>query len=215
MSTPKIAIADDHQLVRDGIIRLLNSLNYEVQYDCENGKKIVDYCCSNPVDIVLMDINMPELDGIAATARLRDECPDVKVIALSMLDDDLSLIRMMKAGAKSYILKDAPPAELNKAIKGVSEQGYYYSEFLSGRLINSLGATHEENVEQILSSLSDREIEFLKHACSGLTYKEIASIMCVSPRSIDGYRDSLFEKLNARSRVELAIFAIKHNLVQI
>lgn len=215
MSTPKIAIADDHRLVRDGIIRLLNSLDYPVQFDCENGKEIVEYCVKNPVDIVLMDINMPELDGIAATARLRDECPDVKVIALSMLDDDLSLIRMMKAGAKSYVLKDAPPDELNKAIKGVSEQGYYYSEFLSGRLINSLGAAHDENIEHILSDLNDREIEFLKHSCSGLTYKEIASIMCVSPRSIDGYRDSLFEKLNARSRVELAIFAIKHNLVKI
>jgi DNA-binding NarL/FixJ family response regulator len=215
MNPLRIAIADDHHLVRDGIVKLLHSLNYEVQRECENGEEIVNYCMEHPTDIVLMDINMPVMDGIAATSALRESAPHTKVIALSMLDDDLSLIRMMRAGAKSFIPKEAPAAELKKAIDQVAEKGYYYSEFVSERLISSISAPPENNIEKVLESLSDREIDFLKLACSGLTYKEIADKMCVSPRSIDGYRDSLFEKLEVRSRVELAIFAIKHHLVKI
>lgn len=211
----KIVIADDHNLVRDAIAQLLSSLGYVVSHQCKNGQEVVAHCQKNPTDIVLMDINMPILDGIKATAQLRELSPDTKVIALSMLDDDLSLIRMMKAGAKSYVLKESSGQELNKAIQEVATKGHYYSDFLSERLINSLGAGNDGNIENTLSSLSDREMEFLRHACTGLTYKEIADVMCVSPRSVDGYRDSLFEKLNARSRVELAIFAIKHHIVEI
>lgn len=216
MANPlKIAIADDHTLVREGITNIVRSLGYEVCHTCENGEEIVEYCKANPTNIVLMDINMPVMNGISATAKLRELCPGTSVIALSMLDDDFSLIRMMKAGAKSYVLKDAPASELGDAIKGVAEQGYYYSNFLSSRLINTIGAHREENIETILESLTDRELEFLRHACTGLTYKEVADIMCVSPRSVDNYRDSLFEKLHARSRVELAIFAIKYHIVEI
>lgn len=214
-SSPRIAIADDHSLVREGIVRLLGSLGYEVSFACKNGKEIVEYCAENKPDIVLMDISMPIMDGIAATIQLRESVPNTSVIALSMLDDDLSLIRMMRAGAKSYVLKDAPSKELDEAIKGVMQNGYHYSSFISGRLIQSLGAPVNESIEKVLESLSEREITFLRHACSGLTYKEIADRMCVSPRSIDGYRDSLFDKLGLHSRVELAIFAIKHHLVQI
>ncbi len=211
----KIAIADDHRLVRDGITKLLSSRGFEVRFEAENGQQIVDYCRENQLDIVLMDINMPIMNGITATAQLRDVSPSTGVIALSMFDDDFSLIRMLKAGAKSYVLKEAPASELEKAILEVSEKGFYYSDFVSSRLITSLGVNREENVEQVLESLSDRELEFLRHACTGLTYKEIADKMCVSPRSVDGYRDNLFVKLNVRSRVELAIFAIKNHIVQI
>lgn len=213
--TFKIVIADDHALVRDGISQLVSGLGHTVSHQCQNGQEVIDYCSQHPADIVLMDINMPIMDGIKATAQLREVCPDTKVIAMSMLDDDLSLIRMMKAGAKSYVLKESPPEELDKAIKGVAANGYYYSEFLSGRLIHSLGSPDENNLENMLGSISEREMEFLKHSCTGLTYKEIADKMCVSPRSIDGYRDALFEKLEVRSRVELAIFAIKHHIVRI
>lgn len=215
MSILKIAIADDHHLVRDGITKLLGSRGYKISFEAENGQEIVDYCSQNPIDIVLMDINMPIMNGITATAQLRDLCPATSVIALSMFDDDLSLIRMMKAGAKSYVLKEAPISELEQAIVGVKEKGFYYSDFVSNRLITSLGTNREENIEKILESLTDRELEFLRLACTGLTYKEIADKMCVSPRSVDGYRDNLFMKLNARSRVELAIFAIKYHIVRI
>lgn len=214
-SSLKIAIADDHTLVREGITKLVRGLGYDVCHACENGEEIVNYCRKNPINIVLMDINMPVMNGISATAKLRDLCPNTGVIALSMLDDDFSLIRMMKAGAKSYVLKDAPASELNDAIRGVAEQGYYYSNFLSSRLINTISAQRDENIESLLESLTDRELEFLRYACTGLTYKEVADKMCVSPRSVDNYRDALFEKLNAHSRVELAIFAIKYHIVEI
>lgn len=215
MKSLKIAIADDHQLVRGGINKLLTSRGYTIEFEAENGEEIVEYCVKNPTDIVLMDINMPVMNGITATAKLRELCPSTKVIALSMFDDDFSLIRMIKAGAKSYVLKEAPVDELEKAIIGVAEQGFFYSDFVSKRLINTLGGNPDESLEKTLDSLSEREIEFLKYACTGLTYKEIADKMCVSPRSVDGYRDNLFVKLNVRSRVELAIFAIKNHIVQI
>lgn len=215
MNDLKIAIADDHRLVRDGITKLLGSRGFKIGFEAENGQEIVEYCSQNPIDIVLMDINMPVMNGITATAQLRDLCPATSVIALSMFDDDLSLIRMMKAGAKSYVLKEAPISELEQAIVSVKEKGFYYSDFVSNRLISSLGTSREENIEKILESLTERELEFLRLACTGLTYKEIADKMCVSPRSVDGYRDNLFVKLNVRSRVELAIFAIKYHIVRI
>src|SRR5690606_29156681 len=123
----------------------LGSRGYHVIFEAQNGQEIIDYCSQNATDIMLMDINMPIMNGITATARLRDLCPSTGVIAMSMFDDDFSLIRMMKAGAKSYVLKEAPASELEKAIIGVSENGFYYSDFVSNRLITSLGANREEN----------------------------------------------------------------------
>ncbi len=215
MSEPRIVIADDHPIVRAGVKNLLASKGYTLVEECEDGKQALDYCIANPVDLVLMDINMPVMDGYEATSELRKACPNVKVIALSMLNSDVSLIRMIRSGAKSYVLKESPAEELDAAIKAVLAHGYYYSEFVSSRLIESFGTKKSEDAHELVESLTEREISFLNYACTELTYREIADKMSVSHRSVDGYRDSLFTKLDLKSRVGLALFAIKYGLVQV
>jgi len=209
----KIAIADDHKLVRDGIANLLISHKFNVVYQCENGKLMHSYALENEVDVILMDLNMPVMNGWEATKALQKDKPSVRVIGLSMYDDDLSVLRMIKAGARGYLLKDAEPEELVRAINDVHTNGFYSSDFVTGHLFKSI--SNPESEGNILEILSDREIEFLKLCCSEFTYKEIASQMNVSPRTTDGYRDTLFAKLGARSRVGLVLAAVKLHIVKV
>ncbi len=211
----KIAIADDHNLVRNGIADLLRHEGLEVDFLASNGKEMLDYAIDNNPDVVLMDINMPLMDGWEATEALKKECPNVKVIALSVLDDDLSVIRMLRAGARGYLLKDSEPKELVKAINTVYDSGYYHTDFVSSRLMKVVTGGEANGEIHAMDALTDREMEFLKFTCSELTYKEIADKMFLSPRTIDGYRDSLFNKLNIKSRVGLVLYAIKHRIVEV
>ena len=120
----KIAIADDHKLVRNGIANLLISRDFNVTYQCENGKEMYEYALKNDVDVVIMDMNMPVMNGWEATAALQKDKPSVKVIGLSMLDDDLSVVKIIRAGARGYLLKDAEPAELVRAVHDVYKNGF-------------------------------------------------------------------------------------------
>jgi DNA-binding NarL/FixJ family response regulator len=159
-----------------------------------------------------MDINMPEMNGFDTTLWLRDNYPLVNVLALSMHEDENSIIRMIRNGAKGYVLKDDSPEDLKKAMDAVVDGGFYYSDRVTGRVIRKIKDDRDDND---LQNLNDREIEFLKLVCTELTYKEIAAKMHLSPRTIDGYRDQLFAKLNVKSRVGLAMFAIKHGIVHL
>jgi DNA-binding NarL/FixJ family response regulator len=187
---------------------------YQVIGECNNGKEFMTLLKSmERPDIALLDINMPEMDGYETAIRLSQEYPEIKVIALSMYDDEKSIIRMIKAGARGYVLKDADPTELRKAFDDVISKGYYYSDLVSGVLVHSLHYDEPGNQKKV--NINDRETEFLKFACTELTYKEIADRMCLAPRTIDGYRETLFEKLNVKSRVGLVMYAIRNGLVQI
>lgn len=213
-----ISLVDDHVLLRNGLANLLRDLEYDVLYEASNGKEFIEKVSTIAVpDVVLMDINMPVMDGYETTLWLKTNYPDTKVLALSMYDDENAIIRMLKNGAKGYILKDCEPQELKGAINSVLSKGFYYSEMVTGRLINSINQFDNKegsSVKEILG-LNKKEIEFLKLSCTELTYKEIAEKMFVSPRTIDGYRDGLFEKLNIRSRVGLVLFAIKNGIVSV
>lgn len=209
----KIAIADDHKLVREGIVNLLLGQDFDVVHQCENGKRIHEFVLENDVDIVLMDLNMPVMNGWEATKAIKQDKPSVKVIGLSMYDDDLSVLRIIKAGACGYLLKDVEPAQLIKAIHDVHINGFYSSDLVAGYLFRSI--SNPQNDGNLIELLSDRETEFLKLCCTELTYKEIADKMHVSPRTIDGYRDSLFSRLGARSRVGLVMAAIKLHIVEL
>jgi len=135
---------------------------------------------------------------------------------LSMYDDEHAIIRMLKNGAKGYILKEADPEELKRAINDVMTKGVHYSELVTGKLLHAVHKGNgPENEGNPLLQLNEREIEFLKLASTEMTYKEIADHMYLSPRTIDGYRDALFEKLNIKNRIGLVLFAIKHNIVHI
>jgi len=163
-----------------------------------------------------MDINMPEMDGFETTQWLKQNHPEVKVLALSMYDNETSIIRMLKCGAKGYILKDSEPAELKAAIAAIMDKGFYYSDLVSGKLMHAINKMDDDGDGlKSLVPLNDRETDFLKYTCTEHTYKEIADKMFVSPRTIDGYRDALFEKLQVKTRVGLVMYAIKNGIVNL
>ncbi|HUQ97097.1 MAG TPA: response regulator transcription factor [Chitinophagaceae bacterium] len=213
----KVALVDDHVLLRKGLAGLITNLGYNIHLECDNGNELMQKLKSSDApDIVLMDINMPEMDGYQTTLWLKKTHPLIRVLALSMYDDEASIIRMIKNGAKGYIVKDADPLLLKTAIDTVISKGFYYSEMVTGRLVHSVQHMDEEESDTTeLLKLNEREIQFLKLASTEMTYKEIAEKMFLSARTIDGYRDALFEKLNIKSRVGLVLYAIRNKIVQV
>ena len=212
-----IALTDDHTLLRNGLAALVTSLGHTVLFEADNGKDFISKLDKNNLpELVLLDINMPVMDGYDTAQWIKTNHYDIKVLALSMYDNENSIIRMLKCGAKGYILKDSEPAELKAAIEAVMSKGFYYSDLVSGKLIHAINKLDDDdNGLKSLIQLNDRETDFLKYACTEMTYKEIADKMFVSPRTIDGYRDALFEKLHVKTRVGLVMYAIKNGVVNV
>ena len=211
-------LVDDHVLLRNGLANLIESFgNYKVLFQASNGKAFIEKLKPNLLPhLVLLDINMPEMDGYETCLWLRENYPEIKVLALSMYDNENAVIRMFKAGAKGYILKDCDPAELKAALHDVITKGFYYSEMVTSKLIHTISTLDEkDNSAKNVIKLNDREINFLKLVCTELTYKEIADKMFLSPRTIDGYRDDLFQKLNVKTRVGLVMYAIKNGIINL
>jgi two-component system invasion response regulator UvrY len=207
----KIVLVDDHILLRSGLRGLIDSFdNCTVLFEANNGKDFIGKLNAEEIpDIVLMDINMPEMDGYETTLWIKDNHPEIKVLALSMYDNENAIIRMLRAGVKGYILKDCDPSELHYAINSIITSGFYYTENVTGKLISMV--SKKDSIDE----LNEREITFLKLVCSELTYKEIADKMYKGARTIDGYRDALFEKLNVKTRVGLVLYAIKNGIVNL
>lgn len=214
---PSIVLVDDHSLLRMGLASMVESQGNTVLFEADNGKEFQEKLdAENLPHLVLMDINMPEMDGFETTQWLKQNHPQVHVLALSMYDNETSIIRMLKCGAKGYILKDSEPAELKEAIHAIMTKGFYYSDLVSGKLMHAINKMDDETDDlKSLVPLNDRETTFLKYTCTELTYKEIADKMFVSHRTIDGYRDALFEKLKLKTRVGLVMYAIKNGIVNI
>lgn len=214
----KVALVDDHQLFRKGIAELINSFsNYFVLFEAGNGLELQKLIhTSNLPDIIIMDVNMPGMNGFETMQWLYHHYPDIPVLALSMIDEENTIVRMLKLGVKGYLLKDSHPNELRDAMDALVKKGFFYSDLVTGRLIHSLNNGKDEQGEHSkLSALSGKEINFLSLCCSELSYKEIADQMYISPRTADGYRDKLFEKLNVKSRVGLVLFAIKNGVASV
>jgi len=215
-SKPSVVLVDDHVLLRNGLANLIRSFGeYTVLFEANSGKDLIRQLKPRYVpDIVLLDINMPEMDGFETALWIKRHYPEIRILALSMYDTDNSILRMLKNGVKGYILKDTEPAELKMALESVVHKGFYYSEMVTGKLIHTINTLDEPEYKgQHMFNLNERELEFLKLACSECTYKEIADQMYLSPRTIDGYRDSLFEKLNVKTRVGLVLYAIRNGIV--
>lgn len=211
----KLVLVDDHVLLRNGLAGLVKNLGHVVLFEASNGNDFIEKLVPGLMpQIVLMDINMPEKDGYETTLWLKTNYPEVKVLALSMYDSENAIIRMIKNGARGYILKDSDPSELQAAIEALVDKGYYYSELVSGKLINAINKIDDEGVVSVVK-LNDRETSFLKLTCTELTYKDIADKMFISPRTVDGYRDALFQKLHVKTRVGLVIYAIRNGIVDI
>lgn len=211
-----IVIVDDHRLFSSALTELIQkSQRYEVLYEVTNGKELMERMrfAQNIPDIILLDINMPIMNGYETAVWLKKEHPEIKILALSMNNDEQSIVQMIKAGANGYVLKDVGPSELEKALDSLCEKGFYYSELVTKHLVSAVSGN--EQVKNHIPEMNERELEFLRLACSEMTYKEVADKMCVSMRTVDGYRESLFEKLEVKNRVGLVLYAIANNLVKI
>ncbi|MFN4007800.1 MAG: response regulator [Chitinophagaceae bacterium] len=207
----KIALVDDHALLRNGLASLINSFDgFKVIFEADNGKQMIDkFAQGQQPDLVLMDINMPEMDGFQSTLWLKDNQPQVKVLVLSMLDNDTAIIRMLRYGAKGYILKDSRPEIFKDAINSIIQKGFYMNELVTGRLVHLVHMDSNTTLVQ----LTDKEIEFLKQCCSEKSYKEIAVAMNITPRAVEALRANVFEKIDTSNRVGAVLYAIKNGIV--
>ncbi|HEY0273143.1 MAG TPA: response regulator transcription factor [Chitinophaga sp.] len=217
MDTIRVALVDDHQLFREGLAELIRGFqHYEVMMEAENGQDFIARLQGRSApDIVLLDINMKGMDGYDTAAWLREHCPETRVLALSMYENEQAVIRMLRLGVKGYVLKDIKKQELQQALTSLVQKGYYYTELVTGKLIHAIN--HLDDLQPstslgALAALNPRELEFLKLVCSELTYKDIAARMNVSVHTVDGYRDALFEKLQVKSRVGLVLYAIRNKI---
>ena len=210
----KIAIVDDHLLFSSSLEKLINTFpGMSVVFKGGNGSDLKSAMQNGTfdADIVLLDINMPVMNGYETMDWLSRVHPDQAVLALTMDDDEMAILRMIRSGAKGYLLKDMHPEELEQALNEVAQKGYYHSEQVTRTLINSLFQEDEDG----MLNLKENELKFLQLASTEMTYKEIADVMHLSPKTIDGYRQDLFQKLNVKNRVGLVMFGLKHNLIKL
>jgi two-component system invasion response regulator UvrY len=208
-----IALIDDHVVLRKSLAVLIQMFSgFAIIIEASNGLDFIEQLkkTQQVPDIVLLDITMPGMDGVETAQWLKSHHPRTRVIVLTMIKNEYIIIRMLKNGARAYLLKDCDPSELREAIDQVYQKGYYYNDILTLRI-----KSKENREEQKAPQFSAQELSFIRWACTEKTYKEIANEMKISPRTVDGYRDALFKKLNVTSRVGIAIYAIRNQIVQI
>jgi len=213
-----VALVDDHELLRSGLVGIINSLgDFEVIFEAGNGLEFIKKVDkNNPPDIVLLDITMPEMDGYETAAWIRKTLPSVKILVLSMLSNDMAIIRMLRNGVKGYIIKDSKPHVFKEAMESIQKNEFYVNELVRDKLINYVSNEEEDGKQtQSLLNITEQEAHFLELLCADKSYREIADEMCVSVRTIDNYRDNLFKKLDIKTRVGLVLFAIKQGIANI
>jgi len=206
-----IIIVDDHKLFAQSLQILVNSYKgFEVIHLCKNGEELVTYFQAGNVspDLILLDMRMPVMDGMATMKWLKENKPDQKVLTLTVDQEDETIIKMLRLGSRGYLLKDIDPEEFEYALNAIDRTGYY-----SNKIISDAQKRDERKLKY--EELTNRELEFLNHACSELTYKAIAGEMNLSPKTVENYRESLFQKLHVKSRVGLVIFAIKEGICKV
>ena len=209
-----IVIVDDHVLIAEALAEIIESFSqYKVLYTASNGKMLIEKFkqTKNIPDIVLLDINMPEMDGFETAKWIVEKHPEVLILTLSMQEDEHTLIKMIKIGAKGYLLKNVHRTELEKALDAIVSKGFYYPDWATSKILHNI---QDENNDPVIK-LSEREIEFLNYAATELTYKEIGEKMFCSPRTVESYRDALFEKLDLKTRIGLVVYAVKNEIIKI
>ncbi|MDW3195511.1 MAG: response regulator transcription factor [Cytophagales bacterium] len=205
----KLGIVDDHQLYRKGLMSLLEKWGalYEIVLEAMDGETLANLINPSVLpDVIIMDINMPRKDGFESISWLNEHYPKINVLVLSMVGQEESIVRMIKYGVKGYLTKDIDPDVLHEALQTVVQGKFYYTDFLSRKLIHAI--QEDDRV-----TLTERELRFIKLACTEMTYQQIADEMFVSPKTVDGYRKALFEKLKVKSRVGLAMYAVNNGWV--
>lgn len=208
----KIAIAEDQNIVRRGFCELINSFEkFEIVAEAGNGKELIDRlkALKELPEIVVLDVSMPEMNGYDTLVAIKKLWPDMKVLILTMFNNEYTIIRMIRNKANGYLLKNSDPEELEKALLSISKSNFYHSELVSSHFFHIMHGT------AILPDISEKEKQFLTYIHTDLTYKEIAKKMNATERSVIGYKDSLLEKLNVNSRPALVFWAIKLGYVAI
>lgn len=212
-----VAIADDHVLVRKALGRLINTFSdYFILFEASNGEEVVKIINNREVqlpDILILDVNMPGMNGYETATWINNHFPQIRVLALSMLNDESVIIKMLKSGAKGYIMKNVEPDDLKEAFDSIIKKDFYLPDYISGKVISGLQKDVLSLSEKI--ELTPKEKAFLQFLCTELSYKEIAQKMFVSPRTIDDYKSSLCDKLKVKTRVGLVIFGIRYGLIDI
>ncbi len=213
----KIILVDDHALFRNGLKLLIETKKIGVVVaEAENGMQFLSHLESIKPDCVLMDIEMPIMDGILATRKALEIYPDIKILGLSMFVDEQYYGRMLNAGAKGFLLKKSGYTEL---IKGITEvvkgESYISAELLRSMIVNKYQGHNKLNEKEISDDITDREFEILQHLANGSSTDEIAEKCHLSPKTINNYRSSLLTKTNTRNTIELVIFALKNNIIRI
>jgi len=215
----KLALVDDHKLFRRGLISLIEMVNkdYQILFEADNGLDLqIKIDPKNLPDVILMDVSMPGMDGFASVQWLKEHHPSVKILVVSMIEKEETIVRMLKLGVKGYLCKDVEPKELGDALTAVINKGFYYTDFITNKLVHSIQNDQKEARKNInVDLINNQEKDFLRLACSEMTYAEIADRMCLSPKTIDGYRNSVFEKLHVKSRVGMVLAALKNGMLNL
>jgi two-component system, NarL family, response regulator DegU len=212
----KIAVTDDHALFRRGIVSILQQNDdFEVVLEASNGQELIDNIPQTLPNIVLMDLHMPILDGIRATEQIKKDFPFVKIIVISMHDEDKFVTHLMSLGANGYLLKDAHPDEVENAIYTVFNEDYYYGPFLIKVMHSRMLNKPEKKIKSPLSfqvGISDRELEVLELICEGTTTQQIADQLCLSSRTVEGHRNRIMEKTGTKNVAGLVAWAVRNGI---
>ena len=207
----RILLVDDHPVVRDGIkANLEDAEDIEIVGEAANGSQAIERAVELQPDIVIMDMKLPDISGLEATEKLREEMPGVKVLVLSMFDDKNYVLKSVKCGARGYVLKDSPPEDLLHAIQQVHKGGAFFDASVSDYLLNP-----DEDADTDESGLTPREREVLTHVAEGLSNKEIASTLFLSVRTIEAHRENIMRKLDIHGTAALTRYAIEKGFVQV
>lgn len=215
MGIIKVAIADDHKIFRKGVIlslRLFSNIKFVLE--AENGDELLKGLPEAQPDVVLMDLRMPGKDGIEATKTISKQFSHIKVLVLSMYEDERFVYHMMENGANGYLLKSAEPNEIKRAIMEVYEKGYYLNNFVN-RILLKKSHARQKIIPSLNSeiTLSDKEKDVLRFICMEFTAAEIAQKMEISPRTVEAIKDRLMERFGSKNTAGLVFFAVKNNLI--
>lgn len=215
MEVIKVAIADDHKIFRKGVVLSLRPYtNIKFVLEAENGEELLQGLPAAEPDVILMDLRMPLKDGIETTKVVSKLYPNIHIIVLSMYEDERFVSHLMENGANGYLLKNAEPQDIRRAIMDVYEKGYYLNNFVN-RILLKKAHSKQKVIPSLNSeiSLSDRERDVLKYICMEFTAQEIAQKMDISPRTVEAIKDRLMERFGSKNTAGLVFFAVKNNLV--
>lgn len=220
----QIAIVDDHNLFRKGLIKLINlgdkDERYSILFEASNGNELVEKInIKAKPDIILMDIDMPDMDGFEAVSWLQKFHPDINVLVISMFESEEKIVRMLRLKVKGYLSKDIKVEDVHKALEAIADKGFYYTDKVAEVMAKTIQDGNENSIGEpentsVWIGLSENEREFVKLACTELTYQQIADKMNLSVKTIEGYRENMFQRFSFKNRVSLAMFAVKHGLVK-